>query len=249
VRQELEKTMEQVRAPSRALARWRTSGALAALIPGLVTQPEVAFQAADHVALPDATENVGLASSRKLNRLTTLFLGVEPRHARRVLRELRFSNREVEWMAHIVACWKEMEPGMREGVLSGAGVPDRDLRQWAAGAGRTVLRDLLRVTVARWAAEDASRHAAAMPRRPASLYRRALQIAFRDPVSVDDLAVDGDDLIDAGIPPGPRLGAVLRWLLQQVLEEPARNTRDALLDLVTRASPPDQTGATSPGRR
>jgi hypothetical protein len=41
--------------------------------------------------------------------------------------------------------------------------------------------------------------------------------------------VDGDDLRAAGIPPGPVLGRILTLLLEDVLEEPARNTREWLI--------------------
>jgi tRNA nucleotidyltransferase (CCA-adding enzyme) len=61
-----------------------------------------------------------------------------------------------------------------------------------------------------------------------SAYRRAVRIAYRDPVEVSDLAINGTDLLAAGIT-GKRLGDTLRALLQYVLEDPARNTRDALL--------------------
>jgi tRNA nucleotidyltransferase (CCA-adding enzyme) len=43
------------------------------------------------------------------------------------------------------------------------------------------------------------------------------------------LAVTGDDLVAAGIPAGPALGVVLARLLEEVLEDPARNSRGRLL--------------------
>ncbi len=43
------------------------------------------------------------------------------------------------------------------------------------------------------------------------------------------LAVTGDDLRTAGIPPGPDLGRILGALMEEVLDEPARNQRDRLL--------------------
>ena len=64
--------------------------------------------------------------------------------------------------------------------------------------------------------------------RVESVYRRAIRIAYRDPVEVSDLAVNGDDLLKIGIS-GKRLGNTLRLLLKYVLEDPARNTREALL--------------------
>jgi len=44
-----------------------------------------------------------------------------------------------------------------------------------------------------------------------------------------DLVVDGDDLLRGGIARGPALGKILRALLDWVVEDPARNTREELL--------------------
>lgn len=49
-------------------------------------------------------------------------------------------------------------------------------------------------------------------------------------VSLKTLAVSGSDLIAAGMKPGRELGAVLQKLLELVLEEPSRNTRERLLE-------------------
>jgi tRNA nucleotidyltransferase (CCA-adding enzyme) len=51
----------------------------------------------------------------------------------------------------------------------------------------------------------------------------------RDPLSVKDLAVDGNDLIAAGVRPGPEVGETLTRLLAEVLDDPSRNTKAALL--------------------
>ena len=47
-----------------------------------------------------------------------------------------------------------------------------------------------------------------------------------------DLAVTGDDLLAAGVRPGPEVGETLQRLLAEVLEDPKRNTRDGLLSRV-----------------
>ena len=44
-----------------------------------------------------------------------------------------------------------------------------------------------------------------------------------------DLAVDGTDLIGIGFRESPELGAVLETLLDEVVEDPARNDRGLLL--------------------
>ncbi|MFI5280892.1 MAG: CCA tRNA nucleotidyltransferase [Gemmatimonadales bacterium] len=49
------------------------------------------------------------------------------------------------------------------------------------------------------------------------------------PLSIGDLAVTGEDLKQAGISAGPKMGEVLRALLESVLVEPALNSREALL--------------------
>jgi len=59
---------------------------------------------------------------------------------------------------------------------------------------------------------------------------RAAVLAEREsPYRLRDLAIDGADLIELGFSEGPELGRVLAALLDEVIEEPARNTRDALL--------------------
>lgn len=46
------------------------------------------------------------------------------------------------------------------------------------------------------------------------------------------LAVNGRDLIAAGMKPGPEMGEMLERLLQVVLEEPDRNDRGELMKIV-----------------
>jgi len=57
-------------------------------------------------------------------------------------------------------------------------------------------------------------------------------------LKVTDLAVNGDDVVAAfAMPPGPYVGAVLQRLLDEVLEDPARNSRTALLARLVELSP------------
>jgi hypothetical protein len=59
-----------------------------------------------------------------------------------------------------------------------------------------------------------------------------MRIAWRDPLTLGDLAIDGDDLRSVGVRSGPEIGATLKRLLDQVLEDPARNTREQLLLMI-----------------
>jgi len=63
-----------------------------------------------------------------------------------------------------------------------------------------------------------------------------LEISLRDPIDLGSLAIDGDDLRRAGIPPGRSLGMILRWLLETVIDDPAKNTADYLLQEALRHS-------------
>jgi tRNA nucleotidyltransferase (CCA-adding enzyme) len=56
--------------------------------------------------------------------------------------------------------------------------------------------------------------------------------AARDPLAVKDLAVTGDDLLAAGVRPGPEVGEALQRMLDEVLADPTRNTREYLMSRV-----------------
>lgn len=60
-------------------------------------------------------------------------------------------------------------------------------------------------------------------------YQAMIEQALRDPISVGMLAVDGKDVMQiTGEKPGPRLGWMLHALLEEVLDDPARNTKEYL---------------------
>ena len=52
-----------------------------------------------------------------------------------------------------------------------------------------------------------------------------------DALNIKDLAIGGKELIDLGVPRGPKMGEILGRLLDKVLEEPSLNDRDKLLQL------------------
>ncbi len=56
-------------------------------------------------------------------------------------------------------------------------------------------------------------------------YHSMIEEALRDPISVGMLNIDGKKIIEIGkIPPGPKVGFVLHALLEEVLEDPSKNT-------------------------
>ena len=64
----------------------------------------------------------------------------------------------------------------------------------------------------------------------AARLRVLLEQERSQPHRLADLAVDGSDLIELGFAEGPVLGRTLESLLDAVVEEPALNTRDQLLE-------------------
>lgn len=234
VKQELEKVMKQVSAPAATLERYRAAGIFASLVPSLAEAPKARFAAIDHLARP------GLRGrpDRRSVRLAALFVEpgqAPPRDLEKTLKHLKYSNVEakatVTWAVAVGAVTLDT-------IAQGDAFSDADLRRRIARVGRLAVPAVARLLGARVAAEAAGAAHGASPvtamdaraRRAArALYRRALRIAWRDPLTVADLAVDGEDLRAAGVSAGRDIGDTLSALLELVLDHPAENTRDALL--------------------
>jgi tRNA nucleotidyltransferase (CCA-adding enzyme) len=68
-------------------------------------------------------------------------------------------------------------------------------------------------------------------------FRSIVQRELRSPYRIRDLAIDGNDLIAIGFKPGPAIGKTLRELLDEVIRDPARNTREQLLSRAQELQP------------
>ncbi len=259
VKQEIEKTMEQVARPSAAFANWRAAGALRVLVGALQDAPAERFAALDHLSLPRGKR----AAERKLLRLAMLFFGTNKRGAEEACRGLRFSNHEIAWVSRLAEARARLGDAVDAAMLREGGPSDAELRRWAAEVGRTAAGSWWRLNAALWAARRAAQEAPSQggsahadgegadgepssleegsqesapsaPQAPssqkvASVYKRLLRAAYRDAIEIGDLQVDGEDLAAAGIPKGPQLGTTLRQLLDAVIENPTLNTRELLL--------------------
>ena len=230
VKQELEKTMSQVACPARAIARWKESGAFATLVPALAGIPDTAVAALDFLPAPGPARR----PHRAVARLAALFLHLDGKAAVASLRGLRFSNTDIAWIGALVDRWRLLGDETTESLAAGE-VDDATLRRWAAAAGRTRLAPLLRLAAATWAARRDAGEPAPPAARVHSTYRRAVRIAWRDPIELGDLAVDGNDLSEEGIPSGPLVGKILHALLGIVIADPSANTRERLLVEARRA--------------
>jgi hypothetical protein len=74
-------------------------------------------------------------------------------------------------------------------------------------------------------------------------YHAMIEEVLHDPISVGQLAIDGDYLMKmklhpptedgwTGIKPGPRMGWILNALLEEILDDPKKNTEEHLTKLV-----------------
>jgi len=223
VKQELEKTMEQVERPSAAFRRWRESGAFATLIPALAQVRDETLSVVDCLAWPAAVEtSPARLRARRLVRIAALLSETDAREAAAVLAALRFSKQDATLVSTLVERAAAVREPMRDALLRGA-PDDASVRRWVAGMGRLNVRLVMRLLAAEWAVQREAGHPTPSARAVHSLHRRLLRSAFRDPVELRDLALDGDDLRRAGIPAGPGLGKILHALLARVIEEPSRN--------------------------
>jgi tRNA nucleotidyltransferase (CCA-adding enzyme) len=202
ITQEIEKTMAQVRRPSLAFSWWRSSGALAALIPALASLDDITIASLDCLPLP-----------RQANRLAALFLTAKGDIG------LSLGKQRTKWIEALAESWSQL------GHTITADATPAQIRRWVSRIGRLNTDPFFRIAAARWTV--AKTFPAPVIR---SLYGRAVRAAFRDPVEIGDLAIDGDDLHNlVAIPPGPGMRKILEGLLDYVLADPVRNTRDSLL--------------------
>jgi hypothetical protein len=120
-----------------------------------------------------------------------------------LLTRLKSANRDIE-RGRAIGKWRGNYPDPRDAAR---------VRRWLSETGEYA-DDLL------VGASDALAKAVAAMR------------AKNPPLALKDLAVKGDDLIAAGVRPGPDVGAALARLLEEVLEDPSRNTKAYLLSRV-----------------
>ena len=64
-------------------------------------------------------------------------------------------------------------------------------------------------------------------------YHAMIEEVLHDPISVGQLAIDGKYLMETlNIKPGPRMGWILNALLEEILDDPKKNTEEHLTELV-----------------
>jgi putative nucleotidyltransferase with HDIG domain len=147
-------------------------------------------------------------------------LGAEMADA--LLQRLRFGRAERETVVHLV----------REHMFDyRAEWTDAALRRFVRRVGRENLADLFDLRIADMLGNGLRE---GFPHYLEELHARIEAVLARDAaLSPRDLVLNGEDIMrELEIPPGPRVGAAQEFLLEAVLDEPARNTAGALRELL-----------------
>jgi tRNA nucleotidyltransferase (CCA-adding enzyme) len=196
-------------APGSAMRLWSRAGVLGEVWPELSSLTDVEFGRLDALDVADATDVPSVPAEPDAVLVSAAALwqaGAGSDAAWAAVQRLRFSNKDSARVRAIVAALAAPLP---------APAQLRDVRRWLA-RNRPVALDVLALSEPR----------AERPELRAAV--RAVEAAG-DALSLRELAVTGEDLKAAGVAAGKGMGDVLRRLLEEVLDEPALNTRDALL--------------------
>jgi len=136
---------------------------------------------------------------------------------RKILERLRFSKEIIEKVVHLVRYHLFY---YNVGEVTAAGV-----RRFLHRVGPENIDDLIKV-------READRIGSGVPKAVPYKLRHLLfmiEKVKQDPVSAKMLAVNGEDVMKiAGLKPGPRVGQILIILLDEVLENPQKNTKENL---------------------
>ena len=149
-----------------------------------------------------------------------------PSDTKRILRELKMDNDTIHYALSFGQLFRDALPEN-----------ETEIRRQMAAYGTEIWFDVLTLRQALAAegnvfrAEDAAAAGSPATREGLAALEKAGRKILRrgDCIAIGMLAVNGQDLMAAGVPRGPEIGRILQVLLQEVLADPARNERTDLL--------------------
>ena len=142
--------------------------------------------------------------------------------AKSILERLKFSRETIEIVTKLVR-WHMFFSDVNQITLSA-------VRRMVANVGDKLIWDLINLRIC-------DRVGTGRPKEDPYRLRKYISMieeVLRDPVSVGMLKIDGKDIIETlHVEPGPRIGFMLNILLEDVIEDPAKNTVEKLVSRVT----------------
>jgi tRNA nucleotidyltransferase (CCA-adding enzyme) len=227
VREEIEKILMCAR-PGTGIALLREVGLLSHVLPQLVPLADAALEGPS--SFPFMLRRLDLVAPRLEARLAALLLEASsdlaephppPDRASQATADaldgLRFPRKTIE-LASLLVREQRLPFEIEQ--------DDRAVRRALARIGPDALSPL--IEVARATAYAVGEEA--LERRVEEFSRRTDRVlAERPPLRASDLALDGARIMQLlGEQPGPRVGEALRFLLDQVIEDPRRNSPETL---------------------
>ncbi len=138
--------------------------------------------------------------------------------AREIMTRLRWDNRTIEWVAGLIRHHdRDVEP------------TERAVRRAVRAIGRDEFPFWLAVRRADRLAQKPEKAAPQLVKldEVEALYEQIIRQEHC--LHINELAVNGKDILSLGVPQGRNVGRILHELLEWVLEDPERNARDQLL--------------------
>ena len=177
-----------------------------------------------HIRLAGLFHDIGKPAARKeaADGSCTFYRheAISEKMTRSIMRRLKYSNAEIEKTAHLVAEHMfHYDPSWTDAAV----------RRFIVRVGKENIDDLFAL---RKADVFGLTGTYAEPNFLVEFTARIDTLLKEDGAySLKDLAVNGKDLMAIGIPAGKCLGLVLHDLLETVLDDPAQNTKEALLPI------------------
>jgi tRNA nucleotidyltransferase/poly(A) polymerase len=240
IQEEMMKVLSQARRPSVALGLYAEAGVFSELYPELdlgLPVDGVELDLAATLRACDAVPRtrpwvhlsllVALASATNDREATD---ATDPTDATReakrraiesLMERLRFSNADTKRVATVAASLSPAPPSEEPAVL----------RRWLNRVGPEHFPDIARAWLAGERAlenpeHDPQENEGASTSHVLGRIKRIRTILREAPaLTIADLALNGSDLKELGLPPGPQFGEILRYLLEAVLDRPEVNNR------------------------
>ena len=137
-----------------------------------------------------------------------------------MLHRLRYDNHTIDYVTKLVEHHDFFAPN------------PKSLRRLLAKLGEPLLRDLLALRRADALGTGVAEKAQVEAQIQQQLAWLEEILAAEHCLSVKDLAICGDDLLEMGIPKGPKVGALLRTAFEEVLEGRLINERETLVNFI-----------------
>ncbi len=156
-------------------------------------------------------------------RYAALFSETDYKEAEQTLHSLKLDNYTINTVTHLVRCWKknyeESEPAIREAIHN---------------EGRDIFPLILQFQASNISAKEKTTGInMSAPKNHNQIIRKMFAdiIARGDAISIKDLDINGQDLMEYGFT-GPRIGQTLNELLKVVMENPKLNEKETLIALI-----------------